>query len=82
MARYITLQDLKNTNEISRTCHQSDEPLYVMNDDQCDMVIMSVEAYEKLWPCYEKLQKAEAELAACQGIDGKTAFEALRTKYE
>lgn len=48
MARYITLQDLKNTNEISRTCHQSDEPLYVMNGDQCDMVIMSVEAYEKL----------------------------------
>lgn len=82
VAQHITLQDLKNTSEISRKCHQSDEPLYVMNDDQCDMVIMSVEAYEKFRPCYEKLQKAEAELAAGQGIDGKTVFEALRARYE
>lgn len=82
MAQYITLQDLKNTNEIYRMCHQSDEPLYVMSGDQCDMVIMSVEVYEKFRPYYEKLKKAEAELAAGQGIDGKTVFEALRAKYK
>lgn len=82
MAQHITLQDLKNTREISRICHQLDEPLCVMSEDRCDMVIMSVEVYEKFRPYYEKLQKAEAELTAGQGIDGKTVFEALRAKYE
>ncbi|BFT70446.1 type II toxin-antitoxin system Phd/YefM family antitoxin [Paenibacillus sp. P36] len=41
--------DLRNHyNEISEFCHNFDEPVYITKNDQGDLVVMSIERYEKL----------------------------------
>lgn len=47
MAKIIPIRDLKDTNAISAKCHESDEPIFVTKNGYGDMVIMSMEVYEK-----------------------------------
>lgn len=44
----IPIKDLKNTAEISELCHRADEPIYITKNGYGDMVIMSMEIYEKM----------------------------------
>lgn len=48
MPKIIPIRDLKNTSEISQLCHETGEPIYVTRNGYGDMVIMSIENYEKL----------------------------------
>ena len=48
MPQIIPIRDLKNISEISAICHKSDEPIFVTKNGYDDMVIMSIEAYEKI----------------------------------
>ena len=46
--------DLRNNyNEISSFCHSYPEPVFIMKNGKCDLVIMSIEAYEELTDCLE-----------------------------
>ncbi len=47
MAQIIPIRDLKNTTEISKMCSESSEPIYITKNGYGDMVIMSMDTYEK-----------------------------------
>ena len=64
MPEIIPIRDLKNTNGISQRCHESQEPIFVTKNGYGDMVIMSIEAYERqmvINEVYAKLAAAEAQ---------------------
>ena len=47
MPRIVPIRDLKNTTAISTLCHEDKEPIFVTKNGYGDMVIMSMETYEK-----------------------------------
>jgi prevent-host-death family protein len=61
------ISDLRNhTNEISEFCHKERQPVFITKNGTGDMVIMSIEHYERqqsLIELYSKLSEAEAEIA-------------------
>ena len=62
MPQIIPIRDLKNTSEISELCRTTGEPIFVTKNGYGDMVVMSMEAYEKqmrLLDIYSKLATAE-----------------------
>ena len=67
------ISDLRNSaNEISEFCHQTRQPVYITRNGTGDMVVMSVEEYERLQgliDLYSKLAVAEQEIA--EGAEGK-----------
>jgi len=75
---------LRDTTEISETCHALNEPIFITKNGYGDMVIMSLEAYEKefvLADVYRKLAVAEKQISNGEEIDAKEALENLRAKY-
>ena len=81
----IPIRDLRNTNKISERCKNSTEPIFITKNGYGDMVLMSMETYERtlaMAEVYRKLMEAEEELAAGKGIEGKAALSGLRAKYE
>lgn len=81
----VPIRDLRNTNEISERCKKTNEPIFVTKNGYGDMVIMSMETYERtlsMAEVYRKLMEAESELTAGEVVDGKSAFDLLRAKYE
>lgn len=84
MPQIVPIKELKNTNRISQMCHELHEPIYVTKNGYGDMVIMSMEAYERQMVLAEaeaKLAAAEEQVAAGNVLDAKKAFAALREKY-
>ena len=81
----VPIRDLRDTNEISERCKKSREPIFVTKNGYGDMVLMSMETYERtlaLADVYRKLMEAEQELADGKAVEGKGAFAAMRAKYE
>lgn len=62
------VSDLRNHfADISRTVHESDEPVFLTKNGYGDMVVMSIEAYEQFRlenEIHAKLQEAEREAAS------------------
>ena len=84
MPKIIPIKELKNTSEISEMCHKSDEPVYVTKNGYGDMVIMSMETFEKsnfLNNLYDKLAIAEADLKAGRVSDIDVAISDIRKQY-
>ena len=84
MPQIIPIRDLKNTTQISDICHESNEPVFVTKNGYGDMVIMSIEAYEKTMyinSIYEKLQAAEKSVANRDVTDGFEEIKNTREKY-
>jgi PHD/YefM family antitoxin component YafN of YafNO toxin-antitoxin module len=84
MPKIIPIKDLKNTSEISALCHSSSEPVYITKNGYGDMVIMSIEEYEKrmfLRDMEIKLAEAEEELKRGEYEDADTVLEELRLEY-
>ena len=85
MAIIRPIKDLRNTNGISELCHVSEEPVYITKNGYGDMVVMSMETYERqfaLADVYRKLAAAETQVA--EGIpllDGEGVFRKLRGKH-
>lgn len=79
------ITDLRNTNEISELCHKSKEPVFITKNGYGDLVVMSMETYERqmaLVEVYKKLAEAEEELAnGTSLLEGKEVFRKLRAKY-
>ena len=47
MPQIVPIRDLKNTSTISNLCHETNEPIFITKNGYGDMVIMSMETYEK-----------------------------------
>lgn len=85
MPQIIPIRDLKNTSEISAMCHNSNEPVFVTKNGYGDMVVMSIETYERSMFINDVEKKlAEAETAIDKGeIRGaKEALSELKKMYE
>ncbi|MDR3265434.1 MAG: type II toxin-antitoxin system Phd/YefM family antitoxin [Synergistaceae bacterium] len=84
MPQIVPIKDLKNTSEISELCHKLDEPVFITKNGYGDLVIMSMEAYEKtlyLYDLYAKLGQAEREIAEGRTSDAHESLRALREKH-
>lgn len=85
MPQIRPITDLRNTNEISEACHKQQEPIFITKNGYGDLVVMSMETYERqmfLVEVYKKLSEAEEQII--QGIpllDGAEVFKKLRKKY-
>ena len=79
------ISDLRNNaNEISDFCRQTREPVYITRNGTGDMVVMSIEEYERqqsLIDLYGKLAVAEQEIASgAEGEDFLTLAQSLRER--
>jgi prevent-host-death family protein len=85
MPQIRPITELRNTAEISELCHETDEPVYITKNGHGDMVIMSIETWEKdqaLLETYRKLAEAETALTGgVKPLDGEAVFQRLRMKY-
>jgi prevent-host-death family protein len=74
------ISDLRNNaNEISEFCHRERKPVFITKNGTGDMVVMSIEEYERqqaLIELYSKLSEAEAEIA--DGAVGEDFLEVAR----
>jgi prevent-host-death family protein len=76
------ITDLRNnSNEISEFCHTMREPVFITKNGVGDMVVMSIDEYEKQQArleLYGKLAEAEASSGKCE--DFYKVAEKLRKK--
>lgn len=74
------ISDLRNNaNDISAFCHTSREPVFITRNGVGDMVVMSIENYERqqaLISLYAKLAEAEEEIA--NGAEGEDFLEVAK----
>ena len=47
MPKIIPIRELRDTNAISEMCHNTEEPVFITKNGYGDMVIMSLETFEK-----------------------------------
>ena len=79
------ISELRNTTEISDLCHKVQEPVFITKNGYGDLVVMSIETYERgqaMADIYRKLGASEADLAAgVKPLDGEDVFRELKAKY-
>ena len=84
MPQIIPIRDLKKTAEISDMCHNSEEPIYITQNGYGDMVIMSMETYEKnmrKYLKYKDIEVSEKEIEEGKVKEAKSALQGMRAKY-
>ncbi|MBQ7699411.1 MAG: type II toxin-antitoxin system Phd/YefM family antitoxin [Clostridia bacterium] len=84
MPQIIPIRDLKNTSEISEMCKNAAEPIFITKNGYGDMVIMSMEMYEKkmfLLDAYARLDAAEEQVKQGKILDADKALSDLKNKY-
>ena len=75
MPQIIPIKDLKNTSEISEMCHKAEEPIYITKNGYGDMVIMSMENYEKTMRrlnVYRELEISEQQITEGRTKDARS----------
>lgn len=84
MPQIIPIKDLKNTAEISELCHRSEEPIYITKNGYGDMVIMSIENFEKTTKklkMYQDLEESEKQIRVGNVTDARKSLAIMRKKY-
>lgn len=85
MPQIRPISDLRNTTEISKLCHAKQEPIFITKNGYGDMVIMSIETYERELAraeLYSKLAEAEAEVRSGVPLqEAEDVFKKLRAKH-
>lgn len=84
MPQIIPIRDLKKTSEVSQMCKESKEPIFITKNGYGDMVIMSMEMYERRMmqlDAYDKLTAAEEQVKAGKTQDAAAGLKKLREKY-
>ena len=75
------ISSLRNqTRDIASLCHEQDEPVYLTTNGEGDLVVMSIEHYERLKArvdLFGKLAVAQAQAAA--GEKGLTHSQVIKT---
>jgi PHD/YefM family antitoxin component YafN of YafNO toxin-antitoxin module len=79
------ISSLRNqTRNIASLCHEQDEPVYLTTNGEGDLVVMSIEHYERLKArveLFEKLAVAQAQVAAGEkGITHTQVLKILRQR--
>ena len=81
MPQIRPITDLRNTMEISEICHQSHEPIFITKNGYGDLVVMSIEYYERQLAkidLYAKLVEAKKQVAnVAELIDADDVFTLL-----
>jgi PHD/YefM family antitoxin component YafN of YafNO toxin-antitoxin module len=76
------IKDLRNTTEISELCHSKQEPIFITKNGYGDLVIMSIETYEREMArvdIYKKLAEAEGQIEKGEPLlDAEDVFEKLK----
>ncbi|SNV67463.1 type II toxin-antitoxin system Phd/YefM family antitoxin [Clostridium cochlearium] len=79
------IKDLRNTTEISEICHKTKEPIFITKNGYGDLVVMSMETYERKLAkvdLYKKLAEAESQIENGEMLlDAESVFKDLRGKY-
>ena len=85
MPQIIPIKDLRDTNTISKICHEKKEPVFITKHGYSDLVVMSVETYDKIIGIAEMdsaISSAEAEIAAGAELkEARGALGELRRKH-
>jgi len=84
MPKIIPIKELRNTNEISRICHEKDEPIFVTKNGYGDMVVMSMETYERNMAqadLLNKITEGEEDIRNGDIIDAGSALNDLRKEF-
>ena len=85
MPQIIPIRDLKKTSELSELCRNVKEPVFITKNGYGDMVIMSMETYERTMftnDIYRKLEQGERSIEAGETMDAFDSLRELRKKYE
>lgn len=80
-----SISSLRNrTREIATLCHDQDEPVYLTTNGEGDLVVMSIDHYERLRAqveLFEKLSVAQAQSrAGKKGITHRQMMAKLRSR--
>ncbi len=83
MPQIIPIRDLKKTSELSEMCRKSKEPVFITKNGYGDMVIMSMETYERTMFLNDLYRKLEGEHSIQEGkvSDGFASLKAIREKH-
>ena len=84
MPKIVPIRDLKNTTAISTLCHEEEEPIFVTKNGYGDMVLMSMETYEKnifLANVYGKLEEAKQDMKNGKYSSVEDAISRIREKH-
>ena len=84
MPQIVPIRDLKNTNKISQMCHETNEPIFVTKKVYGDIVMMSMETYERqmiLADVDAKLAVAEEQITSGKVRPAREVARELREKY-
>ena len=84
MPQIVPIRDLKNTNKIFQMCHDSEEPIFVTKNGYGDIVMMSMETYERqmiLADVDAKLAVAEEQIMSGKVRPAREVVRELREKY-
>ena len=84
MPLIIPIKELRNTNEISRICHEKDEPIFVTKNGYGDMVLMSMETYERNMArtdLLNKIAEGEEDLERGDILESGSALRSLREEF-
>jgi len=84
MPKIVPIKALKNTSEISELCRNSEEPIFITKNGYGDMVIMSMETYEKhtiLYDVFAKLEVAERDVTYGRTKNARKSLAKLREDH-
>jgi len=84
MPQIIPIKDLKDTAKVSEMCHKSSEPIFVTKNGYGDMVLMSMEAFEKIYQkeqLYRDLEISENEIRGGKTREAREALADVRKNY-
>lgn len=83
MALIRPCADLRNNyNEISRICHETNQPMYITRNGTNDLVILSDEAYENLTKDFEKTAEEKVDRLLAEKFDKRYAnFEEFKKDF-
>ena len=71
--------DLRNNyNEISKFCHEYNEPVYITKNGQGDLAVMSIETYERLVGRFELYKLLDEGLEAVKMKKVRSFREAIK----
>ena len=83
MALIRPCADLRNNyNEISRICHETNEPMYITRNGTNDLVVLSDEAYENLTKNFEETTEERIDRLLSEKFDKHYAnFEEFKKNF-
>lgn len=85
MPKIIPISDLNDPERLSEMCAQTNEPIFITENSSCNIVVMSMDVYNKTILMQEEYSKlAEAEITRLKGEPTFSVEEArnrLKEKY-